>query len=106
MAWGSATATLDAFLTGKVAVSPDRKTTTLTLECFDKSSPATLRKLGTFRAATDRFVLRDLGYSFNVRGRGRAVRKTSLAREDMNIREEVNDNDPPPAGEEEKEKEP
>ena len=50
----------DAFLTGKVVVSADRKKTTVTLESFDKDNPARLNTLGTFVVNTDRFVLRDV----------------------------------------------
>lgn len=70
MAWGNKTATPDAFLTGKVTLSKDGKQTTVTLEAFDKNDLKP-RVLSTIRLDTDRFVLRDLGYSFAVAKRSR-----------------------------------
>lgn len=91
MAWGSETVTPDAFVTGKVALSKDRKKTIVTLEAFDKDAPATLRKLGTITMDTDRFVLRDLGYSFALtkQAKARLVAKRSMSDEDENFVEEV-----------------
>jgi hypothetical protein len=98
MAWGSKTVTPDAFVTGKVTLSKDRKKTIVTLEAFDRTAPADLRKLGTITLNTDRFVLRDLGYSFALSKRGRdrlTVKRSSLREEDENFVEEVNQQQPP-----------
>src|SRR5438876_692444 len=63
MAWGNRSLTPEAFVTGKVTLSKDRKVTNLALEYFDRDDPAKIRKLTTVSAATDRAILRDLGHS-------------------------------------------
>ncbi len=64
LAWGTKEVKADVFLTGKVEISKDRSQSTVTLEYFDKSNPEKLQRLATIRQKTDRFVLRDLGYSY------------------------------------------
>lgn len=71
MAWGKQTAVPDAFLTGKVSLSKDRKKTLIALEVFDRHNPGELRKVGALTLDTDHFILRDLGYSVNVSRRSR-----------------------------------
>jgi hypothetical protein len=97
LAWGDRRVKADAFLTGKVTLSKDRRKTTVTLECFDKDDPATLAVLGTYELDTDRFVLRDLGYSFAL-SRGLKVKRketgASLKDEEPLIIEEVNQTNP------------
>lgn len=88
---------LDAFVTGKVTVSKDRKQTTVALEAFDRADPMKLQSLGSFALDTDRFILRDLGYSF-VATRGHKLRqpgaKATTADEDKYIIEDVNERHP------------
>ncbi|MFO0846581.1 MAG: hypothetical protein U0797_30135 [Gemmataceae bacterium] len=72
MAWGSKSITPDAFLTGKVTLSKDGKQTKVELEAFDKDN-LNPRKIDTITLETDRFVLRDLGYSFAVAKRSRPM---------------------------------
>jgi hypothetical protein len=79
LAWGKKKVKPDAFLTGKVVVSADRKKTTVTLESFDRDNPTKLTTLGTFVLGTDRFVLRDLGHSF-VMSRSAKTQLKNLAR--------------------------
>ncbi|MFO0878727.1 MAG: hypothetical protein U0840_15405 [Gemmataceae bacterium] len=71
LAWGAKTASPDAFLTGKVSLSKDRKKTLVTLESFDRANPAELHRLGSITVDTDHFILRDLGYSLVVSKRAR-----------------------------------
>lgn len=72
MAWGTKSVTPDAFLTGKVTLSKDGKQTKVELEAFDKDN-LNPRKIDTITLNTDRFVLRDLGYSFAVAKRSRPM---------------------------------
>jgi hypothetical protein len=64
LAWGSAKVRPDVFLTGKVTLSKDRRTTEVALEAFDRGSPRTTRLLARFDFPTDAAVLRELGHSF------------------------------------------
>lgn len=93
LAWGSRGVDPDAFLTGKLTLSKDRKKTTVELECFDKDAPQKLQSLGTFTIDTDRFVLRDMGYSFALGQKSKdrlTVARSSFKEEDSLIVEEVN----------------
>jgi hypothetical protein len=91
MAWGSRRVMPDAFVTGKVALSKDRKKTTVTLEAFDRDAPGELRQLAKLTMDTDRFVLRDLGYSFALtkQAKERLVARRSMHDEDANFIEVV-----------------
>jgi len=87
LAWGNKMVKADAFITGKVTVGKDGKTT-LALECFDRANPATFQRLGTFTIDTDRFVWRDLGYSFAMTKRGRTSltgKRSSVAEQDKHL---------------------
>jgi hypothetical protein len=75
LAWGNTLVAADAFVTGKVVLSKDRKKTTVTLECFDKDDPTKMYELSATTIDTDRFILRDLGYSFALSKQS----KTALA---------------------------
>jgi hypothetical protein len=92
LAWDDKKVTADAFLTGLVSVSSDLKKTTLSLTCFDKDNLEP-KEILTFTIATDREVVRDLGYSFVVDGKARAsmVTKRSSADVDRNVLASVND---------------
>ncbi len=96
LAWGRKQVSPDAFLTGKVTLSPDRKKTTVALECFDKDAPNSTTTLGTLDLDTDRFILRDLGYGFVVSraGKGKLTTSRSTKDEDPFILEEVNKSNP------------
>jgi hypothetical protein len=98
MAWGNKSVTPDAFLTGKVTLSKDRKATSLTLECFDKAEPARLRTLTTVKVGTDRAVLRDLGYNLVLSKRSRqkllALKRAGEDEEDEQIISKVNNQQP------------
>jgi len=86
LAWGTERVKADAFLTGKVTVSKDGKTT-LVLECFDKTN-LSLRTLATMSIDTDRFVLRDLGYSLSATSRGKSLltaKRSSIAEQDKRV---------------------
>jgi len=104
LAWGNKMVKADAFLTGKVTVTKDGKTS-LALECFD-STNLELRTLTTITINTDRFVWRDLGYSLGTTTRGRSMlagKRTSIAEQDKFVyhfvpkrRQPGGDNPPPP----------
>jgi len=64
--WGNRSVKADAFLTGKVTVSPDRKKTRLELQLFDRQQPEKLQELAAFDVPTPLSIVRDLGYSFKV----------------------------------------
>ncbi|MFO0843638.1 MAG: hypothetical protein U0797_14785 [Gemmataceae bacterium] len=64
MAWGAKTAKVDAFLTGKVELTPDRSKTTVTVEYFDKNDPGKVKTLARFTESTTVYVLRDMGHGF------------------------------------------
>jgi hypothetical protein len=56
----------DAFVTGKVSISPDYAKTTVTVEAFDKAQPEKFFNLLTFDVPTDRLLLADLGKGFSI----------------------------------------
>jgi len=104
LAWGNKMVKADAFLTGKVTVSKDGKTT-LVLECFDKTN-LSLRTLATMSIDTDRFVLRDLGYSLSSTRGGKSLltAKRTLPEQDKRVyrllpkRRQPGGDNPPPNG--------
>jgi hypothetical protein len=67
LAWGTETVKVDAFLTGKVVNTGDRKKTTVTIESFSKADPA-LKTLAEFTLDTDSSLARDLGSNFALTG--------------------------------------
>src|SRR5262249_35933675 len=76
LAWGKKTVQADAFLTGLVTVSPDRKKCTVEITWFDTRDP-NIRTLRQFSLVPDRDLMRDLGYSFAL---SRSQRKALLAK--------------------------
>ncbi len=83
-AWGDQKLKPEAFLTGKVSLSRNHRTTIVELELFDRDHPEKLIRLAKIEMPTDRFVLRDLGYGFRLskQGRTQLVAKRSLSDED------------------------
>jgi len=59
LAWGNSKVKADAFFTGKIALSANLKTASVTVECFDARSPATLSKVAEFKVDSDRHLVRD-----------------------------------------------
>jgi hypothetical protein len=72
LAWGNPPqwVTVDAFLTGKVQVSPDLRKTTVYVEMFDRKNPASMTLLAEFTVKTDHVILADIGQGYVV-SRGR-----------------------------------
>jgi hypothetical protein len=66
--WGEKTQLVeaDAFLTGKVTLSPDLKTTTVAVELFDKQNPGKISRLLEIPVKTDRYILADAGQGFSL----------------------------------------
>jgi hypothetical protein len=79
LAWGNKTVKPDVFLTGLVRTSPDLKKTTVEIISFDAKVPARQKMVCQFTIDTDRSLVRDLGYSFNL---GRQQRKSLLVKRD------------------------
>jgi hypothetical protein len=67
LAWGDAQVEPDAFLTGVVVVSPDRKQLTVGLLAFGKDGE-TLDTVAQFTASTDAPTLAEAGERFLIRG--------------------------------------
>ncbi len=67
LAWGDSQVKPDLFLTGKLELSKDRGRATLTIESFDRKQPEKLVTIVTLSVATDRNILRDLGYDIGLR---------------------------------------
>jgi hypothetical protein len=76
LAWGSSKVNAEAFLSGTVKTSADLKKTTVMIGCFDRANP-TLKQVHQFTIATDRNLVRDLGYSWTLTA---AQRKALVAR--------------------------
>src|SRR5262249_53894406 len=76
--------------TGLVSISADRKTATVTLECFDKDD-LTLRQIARCTTAVDRDVVADLGLSYvvNAKGREAMVARRSRADVDRHVSESL-----------------
>lgn len=66
LAWAETLTKPDAFLTGIVRCSDDLKKTTVVLELFKASEPQTFHSVAEFTVDTDRLILSELGYSFDV----------------------------------------
>ena len=67
LAWGDRQVKPDLFLTGKLELSKDCDRATLTIESFDRERPEKLVTVATLHVATDRSILRDLGYDIGLR---------------------------------------
>lgn len=67
LAWGDSQVKPDLFLTGKLELSKDRGRATLTIESFDRKQPKKLVTVATLHMATDRNILRELGYDIGLR---------------------------------------
>lgn len=65
LAWGTEKVQVDAFLTGIVSISPDAKSTKITIQAFD-SKNLKLREILSFEAKTDTAIIRDTNQSFFV----------------------------------------
>jgi hypothetical protein len=96
LAWGSKRVSVDAFLTGVIKPSRDMKTTTVTIQAFDRKEPAKLRQVVSFTVPMDRSILTDLGQSFVVAQRsltgGLAAQEAEAIR---SARARDDKNDPP-----------
>jgi hypothetical protein len=68
LAWGSDKVSPDALLSGLVTLSRDMKTTTVTIDCFDRTGakPAQVLK---FDVASDRSILAEAGRSYVLKTR-------------------------------------
>jgi hypothetical protein len=75
LAWGKEKVKADAFLTGKVALSPDLKKTTVTIHAFTKAALKPTQ-VAEFTVDTDASLVRDLGFNFALTEK----QKTSLVR--------------------------
>ena len=66
--WGSPPAQVfpDVFLTGKVSVASDLRSSTVTIEAFDRGNPGKISPVTQFSVKTDRYVLADLGQGYSV----------------------------------------
>jgi hypothetical protein len=69
LAWGSRTAQADAFVTGRVRASKDRRTLTIAIRAILRGGESPLA-LGTVSARTTPDDLAEMGKSFNVRELG------------------------------------
>lgn len=65
LAWGTQSVEVDAFLTGIVVISPDKKRTTIIVQAFDHKN-LDLRKVAEFAVDTDLAILRDTNQNFVV----------------------------------------
>ncbi len=81
LAWSTSTAKPEAFLTGCVRCSDDLKKTTVALELFRADDPKTLHALAEFTVDTDRLILADLGFRFDVAGKEPEDRCVPIAEE-------------------------
>jgi hypothetical protein len=68
LAWGDAKVEADAFVTGLVQISPNKRTTTVRIEAMDRKSKK-LRLITSFPVRTDRMILTDLCQSFVLNSR-------------------------------------
>jgi len=66
LAWGSNKVKVDVFLTGRVTVAPDYKSSTVTLRMFDKANPTKITDVARFQAPVDRSLIADMGQPFAV----------------------------------------
>lgn len=66
LAWGDKKVKADAFLTGKVSISEDLKTTRVTIECFDARAPEKIVKVESFTCDTDRNVVREFNLPYTL----------------------------------------
>jgi hypothetical protein len=62
--------TADAFLTGKVWVSPNFAKVVIGISVFDKHHPEPFPRILSFEVASDRFMLADVGRGFSLSQRG------------------------------------
>ena len=84
----------DIFLTGKVAVSSDFGTCTVTIEAFDRVNPGTkLTPVTQFTVKPDRFILADLGQGYSVKKMNPAAFQRGMS----TVRDIIEDSDPPPS---------
>jgi hypothetical protein len=67
LAWGTDSVKVDAFLTGKVVNTGDRKKTTVAIESFTKTDLEP-KPVVEFSFDTDSSLVRDLGYNFALSG--------------------------------------
>jgi hypothetical protein len=65
LAWGTNSVKVDAFVTGRVTVSPDYKTSTVLVRLFDKND-AKMIDAARFTAPVDRSLIVDMGQPFAV----------------------------------------
>ncbi len=77
LAWGSDKVSPDALLSGLVTLSRDMKTTTVAIDCFDRSGakPAQILK---FDVASDRSILAEAGRSYVLKTRSLKGKKRSI----------------------------
>jgi hypothetical protein len=68
LAWGDATVTPDAFLTGVILVSPDLRDMSVGILAFDASGGDLERVVPVFKAAVTADLLNELGEGFLLRG--------------------------------------
>ncbi len=68
LAWGTppAQVSVDAFLTGKVQVSPDLNKVTVNVEAFDRKDPAKMVELLQFTVKMDHVILADIGQGYTI----------------------------------------
>jgi hypothetical protein len=95
--WGDPPAQVvpDTFLAGKVSVSADYRTTTVTIEAFDRANPGTrLTPVTQFSVRSDRYILADLGQGYSVAKTKLAALKRGLSA----ARDIIEDSDPPSSG--------
>lgn len=82
----------DVFLTGRIDLSDDWKTTRVTLEIFTRENPAEFRRVHSFVVNTDRPMLTDFGQNYSVSLHGsKLIRGTSNSIEEDDIIDTVRD---------------
>jgi hypothetical protein len=90
LAWGqdegkpAARVTPDVFLTGLLKTTPDMKTTTVTIQYFDKKDTDP-KELATFTFKSDRNIVRGFGYSFAIPSKERQRLVATRSAKDENV---------------------
>jgi len=86
--------TPDAFLCGKVTISPDYRQATVAIESFDKNKPGSFNKVLEFGVKTDRQILADVGQGFSLwKGKGKFRRDTLLDDDDIILIDDEGEDD-------------